>query len=29
MRHVMATRLVVVVGLILVGACALFAAIQN
>jgi hypothetical protein len=29
MRHVMATRLVFVVGLILVGACALFAAIQN
>ena len=29
MRHVMTTRLVIIVGLVLVGACALFAALQN
>jgi hypothetical protein len=29
MRHVMTTWLVVIVGVVLVGACALFAALQN
>jgi hypothetical protein len=29
MRHVMTTWLVVIVGVALVGACALFAALQN